>query len=313
MSKFIVTTSIYSPSKATLKYAEMKDWTLVVVGDLKTPHEEYLKLSGEYEKVIYLSPELQERWFKDLSDAVGWNKVMRRNLGFVYAYKAGASLIATIDDDNIPYDNWGQNILVGQTLPIKLFGTRKDIGVFDPLMVTNARAIWHRGFPIDLIRESRDVVEDHSVERKVLFQADLWDGDPDVDAVCRKIHRPKDLKLICKKEYFPFSSRSYIPFNSQNTFIAREALPYYMCLPYVGRMDDIWGGYIAQYLLNTRPVFMPPTVWQERNEQSLDQNFRDEVLGYTTTYKMLQNMENWEKYLPEKALHAFNVYRRQYE
>lgn len=309
--KCIVTTSIYPPSKATLKYIEMKDWTFIIVGDLITPHEAYDDLMRQHSNVIYLRPSRQEDLYQELSDAIGWRKVMRRNIGFVHAYKLGAEIVATIDDDNIPYENWGQNILVGQDVKVNIF-TNKS-GVFDPLYETNYPYLWHRGFPIDFLNQRDEDKVWARKEIKVLFQADLWDGDPDIDAVCRKIYHPKNLTLKVKDYYIPYSSTDYSPFNSQNTFIAREALPYYMCLPFVGRMDDIWGGYIAQHLLNTRPVFMPPTVWQERNEQSLDKNFEDEVLGYTTTYKMLQDMENWEKYLPEKALHAFNAYRRQFD
>ena len=41
MKKYIVTTTIQSPTKATIKYSEMSDWQLVVVGDKKTPENEY--------------------------------------------------------------------------------------------------------------------------------------------------------------------------------------------------------------------------------------------------------------------------------
>ena len=43
MKKYIVTTTINPPTKATHLYADKEDWTLVVVGDTKTPHEEYEK------------------------------------------------------------------------------------------------------------------------------------------------------------------------------------------------------------------------------------------------------------------------------
>ena len=46
MKKFIVTTTINKPTVATLKFAEISDrdnWTFVIVGDTKTPHDEYEK------------------------------------------------------------------------------------------------------------------------------------------------------------------------------------------------------------------------------------------------------------------------------
>jgi hypothetical protein len=47
MKKFIVTTTINEPTKATLKFcniAKEKDWTFVIVGDTKTPHHLYNEL-----------------------------------------------------------------------------------------------------------------------------------------------------------------------------------------------------------------------------------------------------------------------------
>ena len=44
MNKFIVTTTINHPTKATLKFceiAEKNDWTFVIIGDLSTPDYEY--------------------------------------------------------------------------------------------------------------------------------------------------------------------------------------------------------------------------------------------------------------------------------
>jgi hypothetical protein len=70
-------------------------------------------------------------------------------------------------------------------------------------------------------------------------QADLWDGDPDIDAMARLIYKP----CVKFNNVKPYGSNKISPFNSQNTFLAREVLPSYVCLPHVGRMDDIWGGY----------------------------------------------------------------------
>ena len=44
MKKIIVTTTIKEPTKAILKFCEKKDWSFIIVGDKKTPHESYYKL-----------------------------------------------------------------------------------------------------------------------------------------------------------------------------------------------------------------------------------------------------------------------------
>ena len=46
MNKIIVTTTINPPTEATLKFAAMSDWHMVIAGDLKTPHDAYNKLQN---------------------------------------------------------------------------------------------------------------------------------------------------------------------------------------------------------------------------------------------------------------------------
>ena len=107
---YIITTTINPPTIATLKFceiAEKKDFKFVIIGDLKTPHNEYYSLTKKFKNVIYLSPEIQDELYPELSKIIGWKTIQRRNIGFVYAYKNNAEIVATVDDDNIPYDSWG--------------------------------------------------------------------------------------------------------------------------------------------------------------------------------------------------------------
>ena len=99
--KLIVTTTINKPTDATKKFAKLEGWDFLVVGDTKTPHEEYRSYN-------YLHPEDQEKIDKTLSDIIGWGCIQRRNMGFLYGLQHGYDYVATVDDDNIPYDNWGK-------------------------------------------------------------------------------------------------------------------------------------------------------------------------------------------------------------
>lgn len=305
MKKFIVTTTIQPPTEATHKFAEMKDWTLIIVGDQKTPHNEY-----KFGRWIYLDPKFQEENYPELSAAIGWHCIMRRNIGFIEAYKRGADIVATVDDDNIPYSDWGKNVYVGQDFDTKIYDVPPPCLAFDPLSVTDHPELWHRGYPINTIAYSRKPIFVGNKNKKILIQADLWDGEPDIDAICRMIYRPEYGMLKSPSGY---TSEKYIPFNSQNTFLAREVLPIYMVLPHVGRVDDIWGGYIVQYLLNTRPVFFAPTTYQQRNSQSIQRNLQDELFGYVNTNIFLQNLNRFEIILPEKTRLAYDLYRKAYE
>jgi hypothetical protein len=300
MNKVIVTTTIYPPSEATLKFAKKRDWNFVIVGDKKTPHDKYDNVDA-----IYLHPDKQERLYKDLSDAIGWNKIMRRNIGFVYAYhELKADIIASVDDDNIPYDDWGKDIYIGQTVNCDYYET--DLYVADPLSVTNVKQMWHRGYPLELIKYRHQVEYKGKREIKPLIQADLWDGDPDIDAMVR-LTQNELVKFSVQKPYF-FNKPA--PFNSQNTFLAREVVPYYTVLPYAGRMDDIWGGYILQQKFPNSLIFNRASVYQDRNKQDLIKNLENETIGYRNTTNFLKGMTSLDlPFISEETRNFYKVYR----
>lgn len=301
MKKFIVTTTINSPTEATRRFAEMNGWTLVVVGDKKTPHLEYKELD-----CVYLSPDIQESISKELSDSIGWNSIQRRNMGFLFAYQQGADIIATVDDDNIPYSDWGIDCYVNHETVCDFWEPEEDY--FDPLSVTNTPNIWHRGYPIELLQKRNRVEYKGKIKRKVLIQADLWDGDPDIDAMARLTQKPI-VKYDVKQ---PFCSNKISPFNSQNTFLAREVIPYYTVLPHIGRMDDIWGGYLLQHFFPDSLIYNRASVYQDRNVQDLITNLEKEVIGYRYTYKLLQNLKSYRQFFPDETNHFFETYRKQF-
>lgn len=306
MNKFIVTTTINKPTKATLKFLEIANrdgWKFVVVGDLKTPHEQYEELD-----LIYLHPDKQQQLYPELSDIIGWKTIQRRNIGFVYAYQNGADVVATVDDDNIPYDNWGTDLHIGKEIEVDYWVSEND--VFDPLSATNYPYLWHRGYPIDYL-QVRDRIT-YLGKKKVtpLIQADLWDGDPDIDAMCRLTFKP-----MCKFNInTPFASQLISPFNSQNTFIHREALKYYAVWPYVGRMDDIWGGYYTQKMIGPdKLIYNRASVYQDRNVQDLIKNLENEVIGYRNTLDFTKNIDIDKAYIPEQTKQFLTIYFNSFE
>lgn len=302
MNKYIVTTTINPPTLATIKYSRKEDWTLIVVGDTKTPHYEYENLN-----CIYLSPEYQEKTYPELSDTIGWKSIQRRNIGFVEAYNRGADIVATVDDDNIPYDFWGTNVVVGETVEIDFYHTH--LGVFDPLSVTEHNQVWHRGYPIELVPFRKEVTYGGKLKRKVLVQADLWDGDPDIDAMARLSIKPT-VKFGVQDAY---GSTSISPFNSQNTFLARDVIPYYSVFPHVGRMDDIWGGYVLQHYFPNSVIYNKASVFQDRNVQDLIINLEKEIMGYRKTSELIRCLPDWQSIVPKETLSYWDAYRRCFE
>jgi len=307
MKRYIVTTTINQPTVATHRFAEIavyNKWVFVIVGDTKTPHEAYKELEKTYHPYVeYLHPDRQTELYPELSETIGWKTIQRRNIGFVYAYNNGAEIVATVDDDNIPYDNWGTNLYIGKHVEVDYYSPEHS--VFDPLSVTNYPNLWHRGYPIDFL-PYRNRVE-YKGKRTIvpLIQADLWDGDPDIDAMCRLTQKP-----ICKFNITgPFAADVPSPFNSQNTFIHRDALKHYAVWPYVGRMDDIWGGYYTQNIIGSdRLIYNRASVYQDRNVQDLIVNLEKEIIGYRNTLDFTINPYISNDYIPEQTQKFLEIY-----
>ena len=311
MIKFIVTTTINSPTKATLKFCEIadkKNLKFVIVGDKKTPHDEYRKLEKNFKNVVYLSPEEQENLFPKISEIIGWNTIQRRNIGFIYAYTNQAEIVATVDDDNIPYDFWGDQIYVGQKITVDLY-ENINCSYFDPLSITNHNDLWHRGFPIEHLKVKNDIEYKGKIEIVPLVQAEFWDGDPDVDAICRLSKKP----IVKFEKFDPFTAYQMTPYNSQNTFLHRSVLKNYSVLPFIGRMDDIWGAYIQQFYHPNSVIFTSASVYQERNPQDLIRNLENEIIGYRNTLKLIDNIHNFTDYLPENTNLYFEEYRTYFD
>lgn len=298
--RVVVTTTINPPTEALRRFDEMSDWTLVVAGDLRTPADFRLKHG------VYLSPDDQQKYNRKLSELLGWNTIQRRNFAFLIARDMQADVVATVDDDNIPFDDWGRNVLVGEQTEVNYYET--SLPCFDPVGATNYPHLWHRGFPLQLLSE-RDYSRRSKKAVRVDVQADFWNGDPDIDAVCRLEHRP-----WCEfaSDCFPLAADKPAPFNSQNTFLRGDILQDYFMVPFVGRMDDIWGAYHLQSC-GRQVVFHKATVEQQRNLQDLTKNLKDELLGYTRTIALVNALADGryspQEFWPEQSVKAFECYR----
>lgn len=304
MKKVIVTTTINNPTIAIDKFDAMPDWELVVIGDLKTPPGYKLN------RGTYWSPEMQEKYDKQLSDAIGWNCIQRRNFGLVIANDMQADVVALIDDDNIPLAHWGQNIMVGKDVEVNYY--ESTLTAFDPIGATNYPQLWHRGFPLQLLSK-----RDYSSKSKRIvhcdIQADFWNGDPDIDAICRMEHAPE---CNFDDQYFPLAANKIAPFNSQNTFISKTVLKDYFLFPHIGRMDDIWAAFYVQ-AKGFNVVFGKASVYQDRNVHDLVKDMKQEYLGYESNLHLVENLgfdpKSIRAFLPGRSIWAFDLYQKHFQ
>ena len=304
MKKVIVTTTINPPTEAVELFQAMKDWELVVIGDKKTPKDYHLA------RGVYVTPEEQEKYDPALSEAIGWNCIQRRNFGLLWAHDMKADIVAVVDDDNIPLPGWGVNLLVGKKVEVNYYET--DLPAFDPVGATNHPDLWHRGFPLQLIPSRR---YNKKSRKKIMVdvQADFWNGDPDIDAVCRMEHAPE---CDFNPKVFPIASNKLSPFNSQNTFLRGSLLKDYFLYPHVGRMDDIWAAYYVE-AKGARVAYGKASVYQKRNVHDLVRDMKQEYIGYENNLQIVQGLpeepESILSYLPGRSVWAFELYRRHFK
>ncbi|MGD0812240.1 MAG: hypothetical protein ABSA83_01440 [Verrucomicrobiota bacterium] len=304
MKKVIVTTTINPPTEAIDAFQAMRDWDLVVIGDKKTPRDYHLS------RGFYVTPAEQEKYDPALSQAIGWNSIRRRSFGFLWANDMKADIVAVVDDDNIPLPGWGENLMVGTEAEVNYYET--DLAAFDPVGATNYPHLWHRGYPLQLLPQRH---YDRKSRRKIRVdvQADFWNGDPDIDAICRMEHAPE-----CDFDpgRFPMASNKMGPFNSQNTFLRGALLKDYFMFPHVGRMDDIWGSYYLQ-AKGAKVVYNKASVYQKRNVHDLVVDMREEYLGYEHNLQIVEGLatepESILSYLPGRSAWALQLYRRHFK
>ena len=308
MKKVIVTTSINGPTEAIRKFAAMECWQLVDVLDRKSPEENG---GDKLVNTIYLSCDDQEKMDRKLSDLIGWNCIQRRNFGFLYAIKElKADIVATVDDDNIPNYGWGTNVMIGKDT--EAFGVDCKADCFDPVGFAsdNVSKLWHRGFPIQLLSERTQHFSPTMQKINADVQADFWNGDPDIDAICRMEHAPNNWWFPSYR--FPFFSNKPSPFNSQNTFLKAAVLPHYFMFPGVGRMDDIWAAYHVESH-GFKVIYGRPSVTQKRNDHDLTKDFMAEIQGYEKAIAIVREIPSNKnavlKRLPDRSLEAFHRYQ----
>lgn len=278
--KFIVITSIQEITDAEIKFTAFGDYSLVLVGDKKSPKN--LKI---VKNISYLSCEKQEELSNKLSQILPWNHYCRKMLGYLYALRNGAEVIYDTDDDNIPKDNWSINKFDGVYKT-----TEENLGFVNIYDYFSGQYIWPRGFPLDNLMRKINWENVLSNEHaKVGVWQGLADGDPDVDAIYRLT-----LNRECffnNNEPIVLSRGTICPFNSQNTFFRKELFALlYLPSTVTFRFTDILRGLIAQpimWTLGYQLGFTTATVLQKRNVHDYLNDFESEIPCYLYARKII--------------------------
>lgn len=290
VNSFIIITSIYEPTEAVKKFANLPGYTLIVVGDKKTPPD------WSYPGVKFLSVADQHQIGSLLNKDLPYNHYCRKMMGYLYAIKQGSKIIYDSDDDNIPKEHFDFPPFEGNFLQFR--GNKRFINIYQ--YFTNQK-IWPRGLPPRYINDSCNFSENlQKTQTKVGIWQGLADDDPDVDAIYRLTYNNRC--FFSDKEPVVLREGAISPFNTQNTLIRKELFPLLYLPAFVTfRFTDIMRGLVAQPIMWKAGYLMGFTkanVVQERNVHDLMKDFESEIPVYQYSEKVVE--------LTDKATSANN-------
>ena len=298
--KFVIITTINPFTKAIRKIADLTKYKLILVGDLKTP-------PYKNKKLVFLDVRTQKQLPFSSLKTCPYNSYQRKNIGYLYAIRNGATTIIETDDDNSPFKNWGYVQFVPEDTNLVL-----SPRIFNIYSEFTKEKIWPRGFPLEniLVNYKKRIISKKNI-RVGIWQG-LVNGDPDVDAIFR-LTSGKQLNFSKKKNKFVLSKGVYCPFNSQNT-VWEKSFFWYLYLPVTVsfRVTDILRGYIAQRCLwehGAHLGFTGATMLQERNKHNLISDFENEIPCYLFANKII-NILNKTSLSDSPAHNLEKIYSR---
>lgn len=313
----VVVTTVNVP-RLLLDYAEnarahghREEVGFIVVADLKTPPEARSiidELTSAGFSALLFTIEAQKDWLRsypDLAEMIPYNSDNRRNLGFLLAAERDAEIIVSLDDDNFfeAGDFFGEHAIVGTIQELAQVGAAG--GWFNPcdlLQFELKRRVYARGYPYSRRWRDRPLTYGHTRGRVVL-NAGLWLGDPDVDAVTR-LNEPI-CSVSLRSGPMAVERGNLCPLSTQNTAFHRDILPcYYFILMgaqssglVLDRYGDVWSGFFAKKVIDVAGDLVtigPPVTRHRRNAHNLFTDLQQELLGMALSDIMADFLESIE-------------------
>jgi hypothetical protein len=284
----LIITSIADSSHPVLRqYAEEsanRSIPLIVIGDRKSP------VTFDLPGCDFYSVSRQLDMPSALAKLLPFNHYARKNLGYLAAIRSGVDIIIETDDDNLPFaDFWRERHRMAEAHPLVGCGWLNAYRYF-----TDSH-IWPRGFALEHIQDGVPPLPGTTIANCPIQQG-LASLNPDVDALYRlTLPLPIDFQ---KGGSLALGRNSVCPFNSQNTTWFREAFPLLYLPSYCSfRMTDIWRSFVAQRIAwecGWSILFHQSTVWQERNDHNLMNDFRDEIPGYLNNSRIVEELSRMQ-------------------
>lgn len=285
--KSIIITSINSYESTSIDFFLKYDYNIIIVGDLKTPHNTYSD-----KDLKYIHP--KDNLFGDFEKLLPYNHYCRKNIGYLLAITSGSEIIFDTDDDNYPLNNfnsWDKLLDESKTITSPKFP--------NIMSLFTKTDIWARGFPLELIQkqETINLHETTSNEKKNIgIIQGLAEGDPDVDAIYRLTNKNYNINIAFdKNKSFICEKNVYTQGNTQSTIWKDKSIFHLLYIPCTVsfRFCDILKMYIAQKCMweyNKLFCYISPIVKQERNEHDYMNDFISEYTMYTSIFNIINNI-----------------------
>lgn len=244
------------------KFGHLEHIEVVAIPDRKTPRavfERARSLCDRRLKVHCPTLEEQEVFLRSVGlppELVPFDSDNRRNVGYLLALASGTDFLISIDDDNYcteEEDIFGQHAVVcgGAAEHTVTASATGFFNICSLLEFDKPAPVYPRGFPyFARHKEENPLLARESVA--VHMNAGLWTLDPDIDGITWLVALPhiksfKGASIVLARD-------TWSPINTQNTALARDAIPAYyfikMGYPIAGmpidRYGDIFSGYFAQ-------------------------------------------------------------------
>jgi hypothetical protein len=292
---WIVITSIYSPREDLIN-SFPDDWSVVVVGDLKTPHESWKSVSRH--NFFYLSPDEQKDLFPEFSLILGFGTYARKNIGYLFAIMNGATSIWDTDDDTY-IRSAAQPYLNNLNLAPKSSLTGE--GFFNPYsFFAKNSGLWPRGYPLRKVAVDR-WVQSNEIKVSAPTEAPSFDIlqtlvniEPDLDAIYRMTVGDAALDFPFSNEILVCGDNVISPGNTQSTFWVNREVYHFLYIPrwVTFRFCDILKMYIAQF--NARLGYAGFWSEQYRNPHDYMVDFESEVQCFLNTEKVVEHLSLYQ-------------------
>ena len=287
---YCILTTINEPDERVSDWKKITQNETIVIGDKKTPSPWNHPSCSFISMVDQLNSEFT------IANLLPQNHYTRKNLGYLYAIKNGASAIIDTDDDNFPYILQWNNLLssnfdINEHAPSENISFKNIYTYFSD----SDTLFWPRGFPLNFVNSDKSIIQSEDIIKSDVNNIGLWqcmvNGDPDIDAIHRLIF--KNTPQFKNQTPLVMGDNIFCAFNSQNTIWLDSDLFPLLYLPSTVsfRFTDILRGYIAQAVINASSKnwgFYQATAYQERNVHNLMNDFRSEVSMYSNMEEIFQ-------------------------